>query len=49
MDGIIDKKIQELEEKSIQAVQQENVFKRVMDDDEFKVLFKTRAAVFYRV
>ena len=36
IDGVIDKKIKESEEKSIQAVDQENVFKKVMDDDEFK-------------
>ena len=29
-------KIKESEEKSIQAVNQENVFKKVMEDDEFK-------------
>ena len=33
--GIIDKKIQESEERSIRAVQQENVFKKVMVDDLF--------------
>ena len=32
----INNKIKESEEKSIQAVNQENVFKKVMDDDEFK-------------
>ena len=36
IDGVIDKKIKESEEKSIQTVNQENVFKKVMDDDEFK-------------
>ena len=34
--GVIDKKIKESEEKSIQIVNQENVFEKVMDDDEFK-------------
>ena len=34
--GVIDKKIKESEEKSIQIVKQENVFEKVMDDDEFK-------------
>ena len=33
--GIIDKKIQESEERSIRAVQQENVFEKVMVDDLF--------------
>ena len=32
---IIDKKIQESEERSIRAVQQENVFEKVMVDDLF--------------
>ena len=36
MDDKIDEKIKESEEKSIQSVNQENVFKKVMDDDEFK-------------
>ena len=36
MDGIIDKKMQELEEKSIKANRQENEFSFVMDDDLFK-------------
>ena len=36
INGVIDKKIKESEEKSIQTVNQENVFKKVMDDDEFK-------------
>ena len=35
VNGIIDKKIQELEERSIRAVQQENVFEKVMVDDLF--------------
>ena len=35
INGIIDNKIQESEERSIQAVQQENVFKKVMDDSLF--------------
>ena len=35
INGIIDKKIQESEERSIQAVQQENVFEKVMVDDLF--------------
>ena len=35
INGIIDKKIQESEERSIQATQQENAFKKVMDDDLF--------------
>ena len=35
VNGIIDKKIQESEERSIQAVQQENVFEKVMVDDLF--------------
>ena len=34
--GVINDKIKESEENSIQAVNQENVFKKVMDDDEFK-------------
>ena len=34
--GIIDTKIIESEEKSTESVHQENVFKRVMDNDEFK-------------
>ena len=36
INGVIDKKIKESEEKSIQTVNQENVFKKVMDDDKFK-------------
>ena len=36
MNNIIKKKIQESEERSIQAVQQENVFEKVMVDDLFK-------------
>ena len=36
MINIINNKIKESEEKSIEVVQQENVFKKVMDDDEFK-------------
>ena len=35
INGVIDKKIQESEERSIQAVQQENVFKKVMTDSLF--------------
>ena len=35
INGVIDKKIQESEERSIRAVQQENVFKKVMTDDLF--------------
>ena len=35
INGVIDKKIQESEERSIQAVQQENVFEKVMVDDLF--------------
>ena len=35
INGIIDKKIQESEERSIEAVQQENVFEKVMVDDLF--------------
>ena len=35
INGIIDRKIQESEERSIQATQQENAFKKVMDDDLF--------------
>ena len=35
VNGIIDKKIQESEERSIEAVQQENVFEKVMVDDLF--------------
>ena len=35
INGVIDKKIQESEERSIRAVQQENVFKKVMDDGLF--------------
>ena len=35
VNGIIDKKIQESEERSIRAVQQENVFEKVMVDDLF--------------
>ena len=35
INGVIDKKIQESEERSIQATQQENAFKKVMDDDLF--------------
>ena len=35
INGIIDKKIQESEERSIQAVQQENVFEKVMVEDLF--------------
>ena len=35
INGIIDNKIQESEERSIQATQQENAFKKVMDDDLF--------------
>lgn len=33
---VIDRKIEESEERSIKAIEQENVFKKVMDDDEFK-------------
>ena len=36
INGVIDKKIKESEEKSIQIVNQENVFEKVMNDDEFK-------------
>ena len=36
MDGIINQKIQESEERSIQSVQQENIFKKVMTDNLFK-------------
>ena len=36
MNNIIEKKIQESEERSIQSVQQENVFKKVMTDNLFK-------------
>ena len=36
MINLINNKIKELEEGSIEVVQQENVFKKVMDDDEFK-------------
>ena len=35
INGVIDKKIQESEERSIRAVQQENVFEKVMVDDLF--------------
>ena len=35
INGVIDKKIQESEERSIQAVQQENIFEKVMVDDLF--------------
>ena len=35
INGIIEKKIQESQERSIQATQQENAFKKVMDDDLF--------------
>ena len=35
INGIINKKIQESEERSIEAVQQENVFEKVMVDDLF--------------
>ena len=35
INGVIDKKIQESEERSIRAVQQENVFQKVMVDDLF--------------
>ena len=35
INGVIDKKIQESEERSIEAVQQENVFEKVMVDDLF--------------
>lgn len=37
INGIIDKKIQESEERSIEAVEQENVFQLVMKDDLFKL------------
>ena len=37
INGIIDKKIQESEERSIEAVQQENVFEKFMLDDLFKL------------
>ena len=36
INGIIDNKIQESEERSIQSVQQENIFKKVMTDNLFK-------------
>ena len=36
MDGIINQKIKESEERSIQSVQQENIFKKVMTDNLFK-------------
>ena len=36
INGIIDDKIQESEERSIQSVQQENIFKKVMTDNLFK-------------
>ena len=36
INGVIDKKIKESEEKSIKTVNQENVFEKVMNDDEFK-------------
>ena len=36
MDGIINQKIQESEERSIQSVQQKNVFEKVMTDNLFK-------------
>ena len=36
MINLINNKIKELEEGSIEVVQQENVFKKVMDDDEFR-------------
>ena len=36
MINIINNKIKKSEERSIEVVQQENVFKKVMDDDEFK-------------
>ena len=38
VNGIIDKKIQESEERSIRAVQQENVFEKVMVDDDLFIL-----------
>ena len=34
--GIIDRKIEESETRSIESIDRENVFKKVMDDDEFK-------------
>ena len=37
VNGVIDKKIQESEERSIKAINQENVFKKVMDDDLFLI------------
>ena len=37
IDSIIDEKIQESEERSIEAVQQENVFEKVMVDDLFYI------------
>ena len=36
MINLINDKIKKSEEGSIEVVQQENVFKKVMDDDEFK-------------
>ena len=36
IDGIIDRKIEESEARSIESIDRENVFKKVMDDDEFK-------------
>ena len=36
IDGIIDRKIEEAETRSIESIDRENVFKKVMDDDEFK-------------
>ena len=36
IDGIIDRKIEESETRSIESIDRENVFKKVMDDDEFK-------------
>ena len=44
----INDKIKESEEKSIQAVNQENVFKKVMDEDEFKEELESRIKTFTR-
>ena len=41
MNGIIDKKIKESETSSIDLVDQENVFEKVMDDDLFKKMMMT--------
>ena len=45
MDGIFNQKIKESEERSIQSVQQENIFKKVMIDNLFKKMIESNFSV----